>query len=109
MTNSKGVEKLLETIKRSSEHLQELSAKSDAALQKNEKLATETALGRPQRKSALEDFVDDLVHRPPNAEQIRQLKEAILAEQKILSQILELLEKWQSQESVTDEKSVKNS
>lgn len=73
--NSKGVEKLLETIKRSSENLQSLSAKSDAALERNEKLATETALGRPKRKSALEDFVDDLVHRPPNAEQIRQLKE----------------------------------
>ncbi len=109
MTNSKAVEKLLETIKRSSEHLQSLSAKSDAALERNEKLTAETALGRPKRKSALEDFVDDLVHRPPNAEQIRQLKEAILAEQKILCQILELLEKWQSQQSVTGEESAKDS
>jgi uncharacterized membrane-anchored protein YjiN (DUF445 family) len=94
---------------RSSEHLQSLSAKSDAALDRNEKLTTESALGRPKRRSVLTDFVDDLVHHPPNTEQIRQLKEAILEEQKILSQILELLEKWQSHESITGEKSPQDS
>ena len=109
MNSSDSVNRLFETIAKSSENLKRISAESKAALERNEKLATESSLGRPKRTSTLEDFVDDLVHRPPNAEQIRQLKEAILEEQKILSQILELLEKWQSQESVTGEKSAKDS
>jgi hypothetical protein len=99
MNSSDSLNSLFETMKRSSENLKRISAESKAAVERNEKLATESALGRPKRTSALEDFVDDLVHRPPNAEQIRQLKEAILAEQKILSQILALIEKWQSHES----------
>ena len=38
------------------------------------------------------DFVDDLVHRPPNQEQMRQLKELLLEEQKAISQLIALID-----------------
>jgi len=35
---------------------------------------------------------DDLVHRPPNQEQMRQLKELLLEEQKAIAQLIALVE-----------------
>jgi hypothetical protein len=61
--------------------------------QRWEKLNTENALMR-DRKSPLLDFVDDLVHRPPNTEQMRQLKELLLQEHKAIAQLITLIERY---------------
>ncbi len=64
----------------------------EATKQRWEKLDTEAALSR-RRKSPLLDFVDDLVHRPPNQEQMRQIKELLLEEQKAIAQLIALIDK----------------
>ncbi|WP_226594197.1 hypothetical protein [Microseira wollei] len=45
-------------------------------------------------RSPLLDFVDDLVHRPPNQEQMRQIKELLLQEQKAIAQLIALIDKY---------------
>jgi hypothetical protein len=65
--------------------------KAKAAHERWNKLHTESALSR-RRKSPLLDFVDDLVHRPPNTEQMRQLKELLLEEQKAIAQLIALID-----------------
>ena len=64
----------------------------EATKERWEKLNTESALSR-RRKSPLLDFVDDLVHRPPNQEQMRQIKELLLEEQKAIAQLIALIDK----------------
>ena len=64
----------------------------EATKQRWEKLDTEAALSR-HRRSPLLDFVDDLVHRPPNQEQMRQIKELLLEEQKAIAQLIALIDK----------------
>jgi hypothetical protein len=61
-------------------------------LERTKRLRDEAALGRPLRKSPILDFVDDLVHRPPNQEQMRQLKELLLEEQKAIAQLIALID-----------------
>ncbi|MEG4799035.1 hypothetical protein QUB63_02450 [Microcoleus sp. ARI1-B5] len=39
------------------------------------------------------DFVDDLVHRPPNTEQMRQLKELLLQEQAAIARLIALIDR----------------
>jgi hypothetical protein len=60
---------------------------------RQEVLATEEALSR-DRTSPLLDFVDDLVHRPPNTEQMRLLKELLIAQQKAIAQLLKYISQW---------------
>jgi hypothetical protein len=40
------------------------------------------------------DWFDDLVHRPPNTEQMRQLKELLLEEQQSIAQLITLIERY---------------
>ena len=61
-------------------------------LERTKRLRDEAALSRPFRKSPLLDFVDDLVQRPPNQEQMRQLKELLLEEQKAIAQLIALID-----------------
>jgi hypothetical protein len=56
-----------------------------------DKLNTEGALTR-NRRSPLLDFVDDLVHRPPNQEQMRQIKEMLLEEQQSIAKLIALID-----------------
>lgn len=65
--------------------------RAKAAQERWEKLNTESALSR-RRKSPLLDFVDDLVHRPPNQEQMRQLKELLKEEQQSIAQLIALID-----------------
>jgi hypothetical protein len=67
--------------------------RSKLALDRQKKLAAEFALGRPRRKSPIADFVDDLVHRPPNREQMRQIKELLLEEQQSIAKLIALIDK----------------
>lgn len=67
--------------------------RSKLALDRQKKLAAEFALGRPRRKSPIADFVDDLVHRPPNQEQMRQIKELLLQEQEAIAKLIALIDK----------------
>ncbi|MEG4320201.1 MULTISPECIES: hypothetical protein [unclassified Microcoleus] len=62
-------------------------------LERTKRLQTEAALSRPLRKSPLLDYVDDLVHRPPNTEQMRQLKELLLQEQAAIAQLIALIDR----------------
>jgi hypothetical protein len=62
-------------------------------LERTKRLQAEAALGRPLRKSPMLDFVDDLVHRPPNTEQMRQLKELLLQEQAAIAQLIVLIDR----------------
>ena len=61
-------------------------------LERTKRLRDEAALNRPFRKSPLLDFVDDLVHTPPNQEQMRQLKELLLEEQKAITKLIALVD-----------------
>ena len=56
------------------------------------KLNTESANSR-RLKSPILEFVDDLVHRPPNTEQMRQLKELLLQEQEAIAKLIALIDK----------------
>lgn len=67
--------------------------RSKLALDRQKKLAAEFALDPPRRKSPIGDFVDDLVHRPPNREQMRQLKEMLLEEQQSIAKLIALIDK----------------
>ncbi|WP_293354848.1 MULTISPECIES: hypothetical protein [unclassified Microcoleus] len=62
-------------------------------LERTKRLRDEAALGKPLRKSPILDFVDDLVHRPPNQEQMRQLKELLVEEQKAIAQLIALIDR----------------
>jgi hypothetical protein len=62
-------------------------------LERTKCLQVEASLSRPLRKSPLLDFVDDLVHRPPNREQMRQLKELLLQEQQAIAQLIALIDR----------------
>jgi hypothetical protein len=64
----------------------------EATKERWDKLNTESALSR-HRRSPLWEFVDDLVHRPPNQEQMRQLKELLLEEHKAIAQLIALIDK----------------
>ncbi|GET38783.1 hypothetical protein [Microseira wollei] len=61
--------------------------------QRWEILNTENALSRNLR-SPLLDFVDDLVHRPPNTEQMRQMKELLLEEHQAIAQLITLIDRY---------------
>ncbi|MEG3991295.1 hypothetical protein QUA13_29950 [Microcoleus sp. S28C3] len=61
-------------------------------LERTKRLRDEAALTRPFRKSPLLDFVNDLVHRPPSQEQMRQLKELLLEEQKVIAKLIALVD-----------------
>jgi hypothetical protein len=61
-------------------------------LERTKRLRDEAALTRPLRNSPLLDFVNDLVHRPPNQEQMRQLKELLLEEQKAIAKLIALVD-----------------
>ncbi|MEG4520794.1 MULTISPECIES: hypothetical protein [unclassified Microcoleus] len=61
-------------------------------LERTKRLRDEAALTRPFRKSPLLEFVDDLVHRPPNQEQMRQLKELFLEEQEAIAKLIALVD-----------------
>ncbi len=76
----------LDKIKQSNNRLREMKRRQEV-------LATEEALSR-DRTSGLLDFVDDLVHRPPNTEQMRLLKELLLAQQKAIAQLLKYVSQW---------------
>ncbi len=69
-----------------------MQEKFEATKERWNKLDTEAALSRSLR-SPLLDFVDDLVHRPPNQEQMRQIKELLLEEQKAIAQLIALIDK----------------
>ena len=71
---------------------QEKNRLQRSKLERTKRLRDEAALGRPFRKSPMLDFVDDLVHRPPNQEQMRQLKELLLEEQKAIAQLIALID-----------------
>jgi hypothetical protein len=60
-----------------------------------EKLDAERALNR-RNKSPLLDFVNDLVHRPPNREQMRQLKELLEEQQKATATLIALISQYLS-------------
>jgi hypothetical protein len=62
-------------------------------LERTKCLQAEAALARPFRKSPMLDFVDDLVHRPPNTEQMRQLKELLLQEQAAIARLIALIDR----------------
>ena len=76
----------LDKIKQSNNRLREMKRRQEV-------LATEEALSRV-RTSALLDFVDDLVHRPPNTEQMRLLKELLIVQQKAIAQLLKYVSQW---------------
>ena len=76
----------LDKIKQSNNRLREMKRRQEV-------LATEEALSRV-RTSALLDFVDDLVHRPPNTEQMRLLKELLIVQQKAIAQLLKQVTQW---------------
>ncbi|HAX76787.1 MAG TPA: hypothetical protein DCY88_13335 [Cyanobacteria bacterium UBA11372] len=76
----------LDKIKQSNNRLREMKRRQEV-------LATEEALSR-DRTSALLDFVDDLVHRPPNTEQMRLLKELLIVQQKAIAQLLKYVSQW---------------
>lgn len=63
-------------------------------LERTKRLQAEAALSRPFRKSPMLDFVDDLVHRPPNTEQMRQLKELLLQEQAAIARLIALVDRY---------------
>ena len=69
-----------------------MEEKFEATKERWDKLDTESALSR-HRRSPLLDFVDDLVHRPPNQEQMRQIKELLLEEQQSIAQLIALIDK----------------
>jgi hypothetical protein len=70
-----------------------MEERAAAVKERWEKLNAESALSR-NRKSPLVEFVDDLVHRPPNVEQMRQIKQLLLEEQKAIAQLITLIDKY---------------
>ena len=90
VTLKQRTEMRLTKIKQQQERAKLRQEKFEATKERWNKLNTESALSR-RRKSPLLDFVDDLVHRPPNTEQMRQLKELLLEEQKAIAQLLTLI------------------
>lgn len=76
----------LDKVKQSNNRLKEMKRRQEV-------LATEEALSSI-RTSPLLEFVDDLVHRPPNWEQMRQLKELLVSEQKAIAQLLKQVSQW---------------
>lgn len=83
------------TPERTAQRLAKTQERTKASKERWEKLNTENALSR-DRKSPLLDFVDDLVHRPPNQEQMRQIKELLLEEQQSIAQLIALIERYLS-------------
>ncbi|HAX79857.1 MAG TPA: hypothetical protein DCY88_29485 [Cyanobacteria bacterium UBA11372] len=65
--------------------------RAKAAHERWNKLSTESANSR-RRFSPILEFVDDLVHRPPNTEQMRQLKELLLQEQEAIAKLIALID-----------------
>ncbi|GET38781.1 hypothetical protein [Microseira wollei] len=78
---------------RTAQRLAKTEERTKASKERREKLNTEFALSRNLR-SPLLDFVDDLVHRPPNTEQMRQLKELLLQEQQSIAQLITLIDRY---------------
>ena len=70
-----------------------MEERAAAVKERWEKLNAESANSR-NRKSPLLEFVDDLVHRPPNVEQMRQIKQLLLEEQKAIAQLITLIDKY---------------
>ncbi|MEG3859138.1 hypothetical protein [Microcoleus sp. herbarium12] len=83
------VQNKTEQMRQKTERMRE---KLEATKERWDKLNTESALSRNQ-KSPIVDFVDDLVHRPPNTEQMRQLKELLLQEQAAIAQLIALIDR----------------
>jgi hypothetical protein len=84
--------RIQEETKLMEEETKLMRARLDATKEYWEKLNTESALSR-NRRSPLLDFIDDLVHRPPNQEQMRQIKELLLEEQQSIAQLIALIDK----------------
>lgn len=82
------VQKKTERMRQNTELMRE---KLKATQERWDKLNTESALSH-NRKSPIADFVDDLVHRPPNTEQMRQLKELLLQEQATIAKLIALID-----------------
>lgn len=92
LTLKQRTERRLAKTKQVQERTIRMQEQLEATKERWEKLNTESALSR-RRKSPLLDFVDDLVHRPPNQEQMRQIKELLLEEQKAIAQLIALIDK----------------
>jgi hypothetical protein len=85
-------QQLQEKTRRAQQKTRLMREKFQATQERWEKLNTESALSN-KRKSPLLDFVGDLVHRPPNQEQLRQLKELLLEEHRAIAQLIAALDK----------------
>lgn len=68
-------------------------------LAKNQLLLDELSLSRPKRKHPLLSFTNDLVKRPPNREQMRQVYEVLLEQRRVNAKLISLVEKWLEQNS----------
>jgi hypothetical protein len=92
LTLKQRTERRLAKTKQVHERTLLMREKFEATKERWDKLNIESALSR-HRRSPLLDFVDDLVHRPPNQEQMRQLKELLLEEHKAIAQLIALIDK----------------
>jgi hypothetical protein len=89
LVRTQAVQKKTERMRQKTERMRE---KLEATKERWDKINTESALSR-DRTSPIANFVDDLVHRPPNTEQMRQLKELLLQEQAAIARLIALIDR----------------
>ncbi len=83
--------------KKTLEIVREKTSKMRQKLAINQVLLDELSLSRPKRKHPLLSFTNDLVKRPPNREQMRQVYEVLLEQRRVNANLLFLVEKWLEQ------------